>query len=104
MPISTESQRQALGLVKGSLFEASAALFEFIKQSDAGSHSDAVDVAKLRLDALVKIQREILDPLIEDYVRLEGPDLPGPGTLLAGLEERNARFLTGMLQGLNQNT
>lgn len=103
--IDTEQAQYALANAIFTIREACISLFD--KQKDLESQSGIADVAdhiaviKLRLDTLAKVELNLLTPLQEEYeyvgLSVEQQEL-GRGPAMA--EERRAKFVASMMQGL----
>ena len=99
--IDTESQRIAIDLINGLVRTAAVELFDLAKKFEAEQSIDELQVARLRLDLLAKVDVYLLQPLKEHYEIIEhGHETIRPGDLPRMLSDLERKFTSVVLQGL----
>lgn len=102
---STEREQYAVGVVRDALKNVYAPLFDKMKELESLQKTEdvlnALLVIKLRLDALGKIEMNLLAPLQEEYSFIEKSvgELQ-PGELTNIIEERNKKLVSSFMQGI----
>lgn len=102
---STESQTIAIGVARASIKAALVALFDKLKELESVATSEEisskVDIVKLRLDTLIKVDNHLLSELHNLYSDLgKNPSSFGPGKLSAATDSRDRQLIASLLQGL----
>ena len=102
MKISTEDQRIALDHIKFQVGCAIEALVEKKSELESQSNSqEQLDVLMIRLDALAKFTKYLVEPVSEAYLYLEiGSEVRQLGDLGAITEEIKKNFTKSITQGL----
>jgi len=103
--ISTEPQTIAIGVARASIEVALVALFDKLKELESLAPSEEtstkIDITKLRLDTLVKVENHLLAALQDLYSDLgKNPTNFGPGALTAATDERDGQLVASLMQGL----
>ncbi|SHF08466.1 hypothetical protein SAMN04487965_1329 [Microbulbifer donghaiensis] len=102
MKISTEDQRIALDHVKFQVSCAIEALVEKKNEIEAQSNNqEQLDVLMIRLDALAKLSKYLIEPLSQAYLYIEnGSEVRQIGDLGAITEDIKSNFTKSIIQGL----
>ena len=102
---STESQTIAIGVARASIEAALIALFDKLKELESLAPSEEtsakIDITKIRLDTLAKVEKHLLAALQDTYSDLgKNPTSFGPGTLFAATDTRDGLLIASLMQGL----
>ena len=102
---NTEAQTIAIGLVSDAIKQSFIPLFDKLKELESRDideeTSSKIDIIKIRLDVLFKVEMNLLTKIQEEYKSLgQNPGDFGPGVLFKTIEDRNEKFIESVMQGL----
>jgi len=102
---STEAQQIAIDLARDAIKLAFDSLVVKLKELECLEANDEavekIQVTKLRLDTLWKVEKNLLDLIHGEYAALgELPDSFVPSDIPKIIDRRNMNFVRSMLQGL----
>jgi hypothetical protein len=102
-PFSTEQQQYAIDLIIAALHDAYAPLFDKKKElellKETEEVKDFIALISLRLNALIKVETKLLEPIKEEYAFIERGKLR-PGELSAMRKHHQSIFVSSIMQGL----